>query len=493
MKYERAEMEQAYTKLVQQEKPVFALLAAVIGLVPATLFLILLGQYFILSLIVASFVFPAIAGLFARYVGRLYSPAARIPVMLVVGFAYIALGLLLQAKVIWFLAAPIPFGVAFVTSKKSLTKLEWQAISEHSIKPFQLKETSGFGKAVQPLLVLLSLPALAYLYLMLPDNACLKSIEQNHYSSIAEKCATGTVGSIRDWLGGNDPASGHKFGTYYSPTKEAMLIRTKAESGDAQFQILWWSIVDEVYRPGPDAEQFADADKYENDARYWRHKAALLGHRPAVEKELAIYSSLAQHVRAVAFKQQAIAFSKQLASAKIDGADELVAAANNIVTQSDIVQRYHTQLADLGSLSFDELDNLLYAVENAEFHYNIHDFNERYPNTGYYTGSIQVEIDEDKALDILKAMSVKFQNAEASYKVFKRLARSNSELAVSFLEQAAKQCHIEAAARLGKILYCQNRKVEGLTWLKKAAEQGSNIAREQQKEIGLSRNLKACG
>ncbi|WP_156420213.1 hypothetical protein [Rheinheimera sp. EpRS3] len=486
-------MEQAYTKLVQQEKPIFALLAAVIGLVPATLFLILLGQHFILSLIVASFVFPAIAGLFARYVGRLYSSAARIPVMLVVGFAYIALGLLLQAKVIWFLAAPIPFGVAFVTSKKSLTKPEWQAISEHSIKPFQLKETSGFRKAALPLLVLFSLPALSYLYFMLPDNACLKSIEQNNYLSVTEKCTLGKAGSIRNWLAGNDPASDHKFGTYYSPTKEAMLIRTKAESGEAQFQILWWSIVDEAYRPGPDAEQFAGSDKYENDARFWRHKAALLGHRPAVEKELAIYSSVAQHVRAEAFKQQAIAFSKQLAAAKIERADELVAAANNIVTQSDIVQRYRTQLADLEALSFDELDNLLYAVENAEFHYNIHDFNNDFPNTGYYTGSIQIEVDEDKALDILKVMSVKFQNAEASYKVFKRLARSNSKLAIPFLEQAAKQGHIEAAALLGKILYCQNSRMEGLAWLKKAADLGSNVAREQQKEIGLTRNLKACG
>lgn len=493
MRYERAELQQVYSKLVQQEKPTLALLAAVVGLVPATLFLLLLGQYFILSLIVASFVFPATCGLFARYVGRLYSPAGRIPVMLVVGCAYIALGLLFQAKVIWFLAAPIPFGVAFVTSKKSLTKPELQAISEHAIKPFQLKEASGFRKALLPLLVLLSLPAQAYLYFMLPDNACLKSIEQNNYASVTEKCAAGKVGSIRNWLAGNDPASGHKFGTYYSPTKEAMLIKAKAEAGDAQFQVLWWSIVDEAYRPGPDTKPFSGSDNYENDARYWRHKAALLGHRPAVEKELAIYSSLAQHVRAEAFKQQAIAFSKQLLAAKIDGADKLVAAASNIVSQSDIVQRYRAQLADPEDLSFDELDNLLYAVENAEFHYNIHDFNERYPNTGYYTGSIQVEIDEDKALDILKVMSVKFQNAEASYKVFKRLARSNSELAVSFLEQAAKQGDIEAAALLGKILYCQNRKVEGLTWLKKAAEQGSNIALEQQKEIGLSRNLRACG
>ncbi|SEH79649.1 hypothetical protein SAMN05660691_01490 [Rheinheimera pacifica] len=492
MRYERAEMEQAYTKLVQQEKPIFALLAAVIGLVPATLFLLLLVQHFILSLIVACFVFPAIAGLFARYVGRLYSSAARIPVMLVVGVAYIAVGLLLQAKVIWFLAGPIPFGVAFVTSKKSLTKLEWQAISEHSIKPFQLKEASSLRKAALPLLVLFSLPALSYLYFMLPNNACLKSIEQNNYLSVTEKCTLGKAGSIRNWLAGNDLASGHKFGTYYAPTKEAILIRTKAESGDIQFQILWWSIVDEAYRFGSDAEQLAGNDKYENDARFWRHNAALLGHRPAVEKELAIYSSLAQHLRAEAFKQQAIAFSKQLAAAKIDGADELLAAANHIVTQSDIVQRYRTQLADLGSLLFDELDNLLYAVESAEFHYNIHDFNERYANTGYYTGSIQVEIDEDKALEILKVMSIKFQNAEASYKVFKRLVRSNSKLAISFLEQAAKQGHIEAAAILGKILYCQNSRMEGLAWLKKAADLGSNVALEQQKEIGLTRNLKAC-
>ncbi|PKM20525.1 MAG: hypothetical protein CVV11_03185 [Gammaproteobacteria bacterium HGW-Gammaproteobacteria-15] len=492
MRYEREEMEQAYTKLVQQEKPIFALLAAVIGLVPATFFLILLGQHFILSLIVASFVFPAIAGLFARYVGRLYSSAARIPVMLIVGLAYIALGVLFQAKVIWFLAAPIPFGVAFVTSKKSLTRLEWQAISEHSVKPFQLEEASGFRKAALPLLVLFSLPVLSYLYFMLPDNACLTSIEQNNYLSVTEKCTLGKAGSIRNWLAGNDLASGHKFGTYYAPTKEAILIKTKAESGDIQFQILWWSIVDEAYRLGPNSEQFAGKDKYENDARFWRHNAALLGHRPAVEKELATYSSLAQHLRAEEFKQQAITFSKQLVSSKIAGADNLVAAANKIVTQSDIMKLYHTQLADPGSLSFDESDNLLYAVEKGEFHYNIHDFNESYPNTGYYTGSIQVEVDEDKALEILKVMSVKFQNADASYKLFNKL-RSDSELAISFLEQAAKQGHLQAAALLGKILYCQNSKMEGQAWLKKAADLGSNVAREQQKEIGLSRNLKACG
>lgn len=492
MRYEREEMQQAYTMLVQQEKPILALLAAVIGLVPATLLLVLMGQYFFLNLIVACFVFPTIAGLFARYVGRLYSSAARIPVMLIVGLTYIVLGFLFQAKVMWFLATPIPFGVAFVTSKKSLTQLELLAINEHSIKPFQLKEASGVRKAALPLLVLFSLSVQAYLYFLLPDNSCLNSIEQNNYASVTEKCTLGMAGSLRNWLAGNNPASGHKYGAYYSPTEEASLIKAKAEAGDIQFQIFWWSIVDEAYRFGIQAELFVGTDQYENDARFWRHKVALLGHRPAVEKELAIYSSLRQHLRAEDFKQQAIAFSKQLVSLKIAGADNLAVAADKIVTQSDIKRLYHTQRADPEALSFDESDNLLYAVENGEFHYNIHDFNERYPNTGYYTGSIQVEVDEDKALEILKVMSVKFQNADASYKVFNKL-QSNSELAVTFLEQAAKQGHVEAAAIFGKIRYCQNSKMEGLSWLKKAAELGSKVAFEQQKEIGLTRNLSACG
>lgn len=492
MRYERTELEQALQGLVDSEKPTYGLLGAIIGLVPATLFLVLMSKYFFLNLIVASCVFPAISGLFARYVGSLYSTASRIPVMLTVGCSYILLGLLFEAKVIWFLATPIPFGVALLVSKKKLSRLEEFAVMEHASKPFSIKEKPVSRKIAQPLAIVFALPVCASVYLLLPDNLCREAIEDNQYSQLGEKCRSSAADTFKALLAGDAPVLDHKFGTYYSPSEEAKLIRSKAQAGDEQSIFMWWSILNGVYPAGPFASRFVGTETFNNEVKLWRRKAAMLGYQPAVQEELYTYVELAKKQRPLKVKQQAQQFANQLVSANVDGAEALLETANQIVTKEDVVGFYQKQLENLEVLSFDELDNLLFATEEGEFHYYLSDFIESLPKQGYYTDSIVVDKDDKMTLEILKFLSAKHDNADASYRLFRTFRTSEKYTAFTYLELAASQGHLTAIEQLGIHLFCQKRRMEGLIWIKKAAEMGSSKAQKRRTEIAKTNQLEEC-
>ena len=487
LKYERKEMEQAFRELVKNEKPTLAVMGALVGMVPATLVVALMSEYFILGLVAASIGFPAIAGYFARYVGRLYSPSSSIPTAIFVGVAYVTIGAIFQAQGVWYFVSPIPFGVAFFVSQVPLTELQEFAIAEHDVRPFEVQTQPALKKIGVPLLILFTPFVATYIFIQ-PNGGCLTSIENDEYDEIANKCS---YSSAQAFIveGGN---VGHKFGTYYEPTAEAKLLRKKAEEGDEHYQIIWWLIYDRMYRRDISVYGANRIEQFEQEAKRLRHRAAELGHAPAVQREYEIYTDLGMKLRTEREKQESIAYAKKLVALEIDGAKALLDKVNKIVIKEDIVDFYHTQQEELDTLSFDDLDNLLFAVEEGEYYYNLRDFNDRAFDTGSYSVSVEVPANESKVIDILRVMSEKYADRDASIRVFNLLKDEDYNEALYFLEKAATQGHAEAAARLGKNLFCDGKKLDGLIWIKKAADLGYEKAANLRNEIARTNSLETC-
>ncbi|MCY7297267.1 hypothetical protein [Alteromonas sp. a30] len=72
MRYEKLEMEQAYAKLSQNERPLLGFVAALFGYIPATAILMLFSENVIFASLAAGLICPAIIAVFARFVGRLF-------------------------------------------------------------------------------------------------------------------------------------------------------------------------------------------------------------------------------------------------------------------------------------------------------------------------------------------------------------------------------------------------------------------------------------
>ena len=123
MKYSTDEMQNAYNEMAQKERPILAFVGAIAGSLPAAALYFLMGQMggvFLLMLLLPA----AVIGIFARFTGFPY----RLKPRLVIGALAFILHILgcwaLQLNPLAYLLAPACAGVAIITSKVKLSRIQ---------------------------------------------------------------------------------------------------------------------------------------------------------------------------------------------------------------------------------------------------------------------------------------------------------------------------------------------------------------------------------
>lgn len=485
MRYERAELLNAFKALTFNEKPTLALIGALVGVLPTTIFVALMSQYLVASLLVSAVVYPIIVALFSRYVAKLHTAGARIPVTLVVGAAFVILGVVFQFEKLWLLLTPVPLGIVYIFSDIKLSRIDLYAVDEHIIRPFTIEIPSHSKLLFAPIPFTVVFAILCNLVSVKMNQGCLSDIANEDHSVVLLNCAS-YAGDTNDL----NSTTEHKFGSYFEPTKEAKLIQAKAESGNAEFQYIWWFILEKVYRNEFSVTRRVGKERYESKADSWLNSAADGG---SVE---AMKAYITQHLNRLLSsehqKELALKYAKELDLKGLPEAKRLLEKAGNKITRQDVLSLYTAQLKEPESLSLDELKNLLHSLQEGDYFYNLKDFDKDASNSRNTRNSIDVPIDTQKALNVLKVMSEKYQNAEASFRIFNLLEETNDQGSLSYLRKAAEQGHVIAAGQLGEHLFCSEERLDGLSWLTKAAKLGNKKAKRQRDEIASTKQLIDC-
>lgn len=485
MIYERAELLDAYRSLTYNEKPTLAMVGAVLCLLPTTMFVAFMGQYTSLNMIVSAVVFPMSVALFSRYVARLHTAGARIPVTLLVAGAYIILGIAFQSEIPWFLLTPVPLVIVYIASDIKLSRMELYAVDEHIIRPFTIEIPSHSRLLIVPAIFAIIFAVLCTLILSKVNQGCLSDIKKENHVVVLASCASQVNANDKD-----NAAKEHKFGSYFNPTEEAKLIEAKAESGNPEFQYIWWFILEKIYRNEFSVSQRVGKIRYERIVDSWLNSAASGGSAEAKKEFIAQH--LSRSLSSTKQKELALKYAKELDSLGMPDAKKLLEKADSKTTRQDVLTLYIAQLKDLDSLSPEELKNLLYALQEGDYYYSLRDFSSQSSYSRNARNSISVPIDTRKALGVLKVMSEKFKDAEASFQIFNLLEETSDQESTIYLRKAAEQGHVRSAGQLGEYLFCSDDRLEGLSWLAKAAKLGDKKAKRQRAEITNTKQLIDC-
>ena len=147
-KYPLDELQQLYQQLTKAQSTIKTLIGALIGMALAimafwavakpicvNLYIISLPSFFIV------FIPPVMMGFFAKLYGQSYNVKPRLGVGIIALLFHIAVISLMHIHPIWYLLAPVVFGLAVYIAKIKLTRKEWIAIDMAELGKFQeLKE-----------------------------------------------------------------------------------------------------------------------------------------------------------------------------------------------------------------------------------------------------------------------------------------------------------------------------------------------------------------
>ncbi|AZG72366.1 hypothetical protein [Shewanella livingstonensis] len=489
MRYEVEELELAFIDLVKRERPIAAIFTVIISFLPALFLVNVVEQYFILNVVAIIFCMPAIMGFFVRYFGRLYSGASRVPLTMVYIFLYFWFGIYSEAKTFWFLVMPISAAVLYTISRVKLSRSQEFAIQHHLLKPFDVKVDSNVKKIFIPLLSISFIVTIGLYLWTNKSSKCLEDIESNNKSSIVASCTFDKYNTLEAFFDADEDVLINSFGTFQSPTAEAMLIKQKAESGEPFYQQLYWVMLKIIYQ-SVTSESVSLANIFYNEEEHWLTIAADSGFEPAMK--INIHSILRSEPTTTKQKNQAIELAIKLIE-KNAKHKNLLDRSHTLITEQDVEDLYVRQSNNLESLEFEQLENILHAFKHGVYFYYLSDFDNQVNVSHGHKKSIKVTRQLDQSIDVLKIMSEKFKNADASYSVFKMLlGKSDSIEVIKYLTRAAEQGRTDAYTKLGIYYYCLNQKVDSLTWLKKAIEMSDTAAIEIQSKVIRNEPIPEC-
>lgn len=520
MRYEVEELESAFIDLVKRERPIVAVFAVILSFIPSLLLVSFVIESYLINLIAVVFVVPIINGLLARYSGRLFTAASRIPSTIIYIFLYIGFGILTGGTVWWYLFIPISAAVFYTTSRVKFTRVQEFAVERHAIKPFDVKVNPNYKKILMPFLPIgLIIFTGAYFWNKI-SYKCLLEIGTSKSSSVISSCSFERYQTLEEMANSDEGVVINVFGTFNNPTEEAQLIKQLADLGDPFYQQFYWVILNKIYLPEITLTNKYLVETYFKERDDWLAIAAdsgfepamsemvnlLLRNNPATEEQKTTAIKLANRLVEKNVKnaellnkakniisEEDIEYSNLGGTDTSDAVNELLNKAQQIISDQDIKDLYLKQSNSFEALELDQLENILHAFENGEFFYNSSDFQTDGNAERDYTRSISVAKQKDKVIDVLKVMSDKFNNVDASYRVFERLlGKSDSIEVLKYLTRAAEHGHIGAHLKLGAYYYCINRKVDSLTWLKKAIEAGDDKAIELQRKVIRSEPIPEC-
>ncbi|MCG7532643.1 hypothetical protein MHM98_15015 [Psychrobium sp. MM17-31] len=473
MKYQRAELEKVYLELEKKQRPLLALFGAFIGLIVAFTVTAVMERYFILNVIVAMLIAPAIVGYFARFIGGLYQTFPRLIVALFSGVTYASIFILGKQPTAALIISPVVMAIVFFTSMRKLSLIEEFAAIEHAAEPFQ-SANSNRNKHFTSLVIVLSLPVVGYFILNHYGNRCLTSIENGEHHVIVEYCFSPDISSLEEVMLKKDyELTEHWFGRYELFTSEASLMKFLASEGDAKYEEYWWVILHFIY-------QNSSTDLQEERA-IWQQKLLDKEYAPAIKMHLEeiIRPSLITDKT----KKEAIEYIKILTRNRDEDADAFSLTVKHKITTEELQNLLQYQMGNLDSLTLPQLEILVRSFDSGEFYTLASELREENEIEEYYTDSIFIETSQKDLINVLEVMAKKYKHTEAYFRLANIYMETDITKAQEYLIIAAQQKHPAAAFILGLGRYCINDRKAGLEWLNKATAYGSKRADEYKSRI----------
>lgn len=477
MQYEKEEMEKAYADLYENERPILAFISALIGYIPASLILFVLNNKFILGLLFATIACPAMIGFFARFVGRLFSTKAKMAIAIFVGIIYIGWGIEGSATPLWYFLTPVPIAIAYLSSGRKLSRLQQFAIAEYNIGKLTHEKEKPVISFIKYTGFLGSVVVIALLYFgvyLHASNSCLISIEARNSELAMQTCFSENDLSGNDLVNQSAYFQDHEFGNYFDRSQAGTLVEDAAMAGDPEFQFLWWFILQNIYLDDISITNNQAREKLNTDAEKWLAESADSGSVNAMK--VFIYQHTTATISTDEKKARAIDYARHLIELGVPVEENTLEIAENIPSKEEIRREYQKRLQDYSQLNPEQLDNLVYALEEGYFYFTLNEFQTESSEKGSYQQEISVAKDPDKIPAILQHMVSEYREPNAAYRLFQEWIPKDPEKGLEYLRIAAAGNHPEATEKFGKHLFCNGEEFNAKVWLRNAISQGNETA-----------------
>ena len=129
MRYTQDEMRRAYLEIEQNAKPSHALIAGIIGAVPAIAFYAFISLDAYVAIVFLA-IPAAIIGLFARFVGRTYRLKHRLPIGAIAALIHVFGCYMIGLHILSYVLTPVAFAIAVTLSSIKLEDIHHMAITQ---------------------------------------------------------------------------------------------------------------------------------------------------------------------------------------------------------------------------------------------------------------------------------------------------------------------------------------------------------------------------
>ncbi|WP_299496292.1 hypothetical protein [uncultured Shewanella sp.] len=308
---------------------------------------------------------------------------------------------------------------------------------------------------------------------------CMKAILNDDINNIMPSCVElGGEDFQQKWYQGRLT---HEFGTKEQPSKAAIIIKGKAEAGQADYQYLWGLISQFIYR------QFSVAHIGSQIDKKWIIAAADNGQVAAMAQEIQAFMgtiSMPKRER----QQQVLDYAVELHEQYNNTDTELlIAAVKSRETIEDVIERMRFLYDNYTQLSSEQLNSLwrFYLYGHYESAEKVVLFDKEFSVSGRF------DPDLAKGMRILKYNFSHFKSISATMTLANIYSRSyiteqtewNKQKALNYYKVAKDLNHPRAVTWYGDYLHCIGQKTEGIALLRQAASLNDEDAKESLEDI----------
>jgi TPR repeat protein len=246
------------------------------------------------------------------------------------------------------------------------------------------------------------------------------------------------------------------FGTITEPGRAAILLKTKAESGDPGFQYFWSKVLRHVYAMQIDDLNESNSQKYlelTEKFRFWLRLSADAGFLAAMIDEIELFLS-AYSTGTVEEKLIMKGYARALALSNIPDASQYLAQVNSKATDEDVEQDFKGKVSRYKELSTIEILELASSLNRG-----------RYRND---QGIVRFSKDRAKSEELYLFLIEVRKDTESSFLLAKMIGREDEKRSLKYYQLAAEQQHAKAITWVGDYLYCKGQKELAIKYLKRA-------------------------
>jgi len=299
------------------------------------------------------------------------------------------------------------------------------------------------------ILVLISSPASS------ETVTCSQAIMNENLAEIYEVCFVSGNKSILESV--DNGLLNRNFGSFENMTKEASLIKSKAELGDPSFQYLWSNVINYAYIMGFDIVSHKNSPHlsalYERK-NYWQKLSAENGFLAAMAEEINDYLSPYKDNSEEKEKVRIMRYAKILIEKKIPEAEKLIARIEAKETSEDIEESLSSQSEDYRNLPTYEIKMLAHHLKSGSYYGDM--------------GKAEIQQNINKSKEMYEFLSNERKDGESAYFLAKIMEKTDKKLALKYFFLSAELGFPRGLGWKGDYLSCNGNNKEAIKVLKQA-------------------------